>query len=124
MRRSERLAAMLAEHGIKGIIELLQPSIEKYGYDRTVDRWRLPLRATRKLLEAFQRGEQYIPPAGKEKLLCGAMTRTGTPCKRKPIPGKKRCRNHGGLSTGAKTPEGKRKIAFNLPCVRARHGLG
>lgn len=32
---------------------------------------------------------------------CGATTRGGTPCKRAPVEGKKRCKLHGGLSTGA-----------------------
>ena len=42
---------------------------------------------------------------------CGAKTRSGSPCKKFPIAGKRRCRLHGGLSTGPKTPEGKKKIA-------------
>jgi hypothetical protein len=29
---------------------------------------------------------------------CGAKTRAGTPCKRAPVPGKKRCKLHGGAS--------------------------
>lgn len=33
--------------------------------------------------------------------VCGAKTRSGNPCGNKPIAGKKRCRLHGGLSTGA-----------------------
>lgn len=37
---------------------------------------------------------------------CGAKTRTGKPCNNKPIAGKKRCRLHGGLSTGA--PKGNK----------------
>ena len=41
---------------------------------------------------------------------CNAKTRQGTPCKRKPISGGKRCRNHGGLSTGPKSEEGKERI--------------
>lgn len=32
--------------------------------------------------------------------ICGAKTRSGKPCNNKPIAGKKRCRLHGGLSTG------------------------
>lgn len=43
--------------------------------------------------------------------LCGAMTRKGTPCQRQALPNKTRCRNHGGLSTGPKTQEGRRRIA-------------
>jgi hypothetical protein len=42
---------------------------------------------------------------------CDAKTRTGAPCKRRPISGRRRCRNHGGLSTGAITPEGRARIA-------------
>lgn len=42
---------------------------------------------------------------------CGAKTRKGTPCRAKPIPGKARCKFHGGLSTGPRTPEGKARIA-------------
>ncbi|MEE8537952.1 MAG: HGGxSTG domain-containing protein [Acidobacteriota bacterium] len=47
------------------------------------------------------------------KRLCGAKTRQGTPCHRKGLPNG-RCRNHGGMSTGAKTPEGKRRALANL----------
>lgn len=32
---------------------------------------------------------------------CGAKTRSGEPCKKAPIKGSTRCRNHGGKSTGA-----------------------
>ena len=42
---------------------------------------------------------------------CGAKTRRGTPCQTPAITGKARCRLHGGLSTGPKTPEGKARIA-------------
>lgn len=33
--------------------------------------------------------------------LCGAKTRSGEPCKRHAVPGSKRCKLHGGKSTGA-----------------------
>ncbi len=42
---------------------------------------------------------------------CDARTRRGTTCMCKPIPGKRRCKFHGGLSTGPRTPEGKARIA-------------
>ena len=42
---------------------------------------------------------------------CGAKTRKGIPCKCKPLPGKRRCKFHGGLSTGPKTREGRERIA-------------
>ena len=49
---------------------------------------------------------------------CGATTRSGSPCKKFPIAGKRRCRLHGGLSTGPKTPEGKKQIAV----AQLKHG--
>ena len=41
---------------------------------------------------------------------CGARTRAGTPC-RSPAMGNRRCRLHGGLSTGPRTPEGLARLA-------------
>ena len=48
---------------------------------------------------------------------CGAKTRAGRPCQRKVVLGKTRCPNHGGLSTGPKSPEGK---ARSLAALRRR----
>ena len=42
---------------------------------------------------------------------CGAKTRKGQPCRAKPLPGKRRCKFHGGMSTGPKTPEGRMKVS-------------
>jgi transcriptional regulator with XRE-family HTH domain len=42
---------------------------------------------------------------------CGAQTRKGTPCRAKALPGKTRCKFHGGASTGPRTAEGKARIA-------------
>jgi hypothetical protein len=43
---------------------------------------------------------------------CGARTRRdGHPCYWEPEPGKKRCKFHGGRSTGPTTLEGKARIA-------------
>ena len=42
---------------------------------------------------------------------CGAHARsTGQPCKAKALTNG-RCKNHGGMSTGPKTPEGRQAIA-------------
>ncbi|WP_188907097.1 HGGxSTG domain-containing protein [Aureimonas endophytica] len=46
----------------------------------------------------------------KDRPLCGAKTRAGGSCAMRTEPGKKRCRLHGGLSTGPKTPEGIERI--------------
>jgi hypothetical protein len=45
--------------------------------------------------------------------LCGAKTRLGRPCIATALPNG-RCSNHGGLSTGARTPEGKAKSLSKL----------
>ncbi len=47
----------------------------------------------------------------RDRPFCGAKTRTGGTCSHKVIPGKIRCRYHGGKSTGPKTNEGRARIA-------------
>lgn len=54
-------------------------------------------------------GGPAIPPA--ERPTCGAKTRSGGTCARKVIPGKIRCRFHGGKSTGPRPPEDRARIA-------------
>jgi hypothetical protein len=44
-------------------------------------------------------------------LRCGARTRKGSPCQCKPMPGKRRCRLHGGLSTGARSEAGRARLS-------------
>ena len=45
------------------------------------------------------------------KVSCGAHAKsTGHPCKAKAL-ANGRCKNHGGMSTGPKTPEGRQAIA-------------
>jgi hypothetical protein len=51
------------------------------------------------------------PLRRKDRPRCGAKTRKGTPCLVRVEAGKRRCRFHGGLSTGPRTPEGKARIA-------------
>jgi hypothetical protein len=41
---------------------------------------------------------------------CGARTRKGTPCQAQGLGRGGRCKNHGGMSTGARTPEGRQRI--------------
>ena len=50
---------------------------------------------------------------------CGARTRQGTPCACPAVRGKKRCRLHGGLSTGPRTAEGMARSKQ----ARWKHGL-
>ena len=49
--------------------------------------------------------------AARLRVQCGAKTRKGTACRNKSEPGKRRCKFHGGLSTGPRTPEGRARIA-------------
>lgn len=46
--------------------------------------------------------------------------RDGKPCQAKSEPGKRRCRFHGGRSTGPRTPEGKARALANLRQYRGR----
>ena len=47
----------------------------------------------------------------KQKIKCGAHARTtGNPCQAKALTNG-RCKNHGGMSTGPKTSEGRHTIA-------------
>lgn len=107
IKRAERMQGMLDLLGDAGFIALVLDTAEKHGIDRAIDRLQLPLLATMALLE----GKHYTPPV---VILCGAKTRKGTACVRKPIDGKRRCRNHGGLSTGPRTVEGKAKAGKGL----------
>ena len=54
------------------------------------------------------------PPRSYEWAICGAKTRSGGLCKRHDIQINGRCRLHGGLSTGPKTVEGKKRSSQNF----------
>lgn len=49
-------------------------------------------------------------------LRCGARTRKGTPCQAPVVwwRGIPKCKLHGGMSTGARTPEGRARALRNL----------
>jgi hypothetical protein len=60
-------------------------------------------------------------PKNKDRHRCGAKLHNQLAwCHRWPVKGKKRCRLHGGLSTGAKTPEGKARVLAALSEGRRR----
>ena len=59
-------------------------------------------------LAAFK--EREAARAARRRVICGAKTRKGTPCRNKSEPGRRRCKFHGGRSTGARTPEGIERI--------------
>ena len=51
------------------------------------------------------------PVPRKHRPRCGAKTRAGGECQVRVEAGKRRCRFHGGCSTGPKTEEGRARIA-------------
>ena len=55
---------------------------------------------------------------GQTPIRCGAKTREGTTCSKFPMEGKRRCRLHGGLSTGPKTHAGRAAIS----AANTKHG--
>jgi hypothetical protein len=59
---------------------------------------------------------QGLPKSGsRDKQRCGAkLHRKLAACRRWPVPGRTRCKLHGGLSTGARTPEGKARVLAAL----------
>jgi len=62
-------------------------------------------RVARMLIRCINHQARQTPTKGEK---CEARTRQGTPCQA-PAGWNGRCRNHGGLTTGPKTPEGKKK---------------
>ena len=54
-------------------------------------------------------------PESCRGLTCGAKRRDGKPCPSQDLYTNGRCRAHGGLSTGPRTLEGKRRSAMNVP---------
>lgn len=52
---------------------------------------------------------------------CGARRRSdGQPCQALSVPGKRRCKWHGGCSTGPRTESGRRAAISNLKCGSQR----
>lgn len=53
------------------------------------------------------------------KKMCWAKTRQGTPCQNTRLYKNGRCKNHGGLSTGPRTLQGKARALANLKKPKA-----
>ena len=54
----------------------------------------------------------------KRKQICGALNRQGLPCQAKMLLRGRRCRNHGGMSSGAKTLEGRARAVYAMHGAR------
>lgn len=75
-----------------------------------------PLRACVRAYDSGRAGNHKITARlEKQADKCGAARhRDGLPCQARPEPGKRRCRFHGGRSTGPTTEAGKAKAQANL----------
>ena len=62
-----------------------------------------------------------LPTGNKARVICGARRRRdGQPCQGLSVPGKQRCKWHGGASTGPRTNEGRKRSMANLWQCRSR----
>ncbi|MFM9848877.1 MAG: HGGxSTG domain-containing protein [Hyphomicrobiaceae bacterium] len=61
-------------------------------------------------MRAWSKTVPAVVARRKSSSPCGARTRTGAPCRRTGL-GNGRCANHGGMSSGPKTPVGRARIA-------------
>ena len=78
---------------------------------RTCSRRQCGIGADCRQLRALGLAGNRMPLPQKKRPLCGARNRRGKPCAVRVEPGKRRCRFHGGLSTGPKTAAGRERIA-------------
>jgi hypothetical protein len=96
--------ALMTEERLRQLAK--QPGAPRY--DRKAIRKRLREKYAEDL--AYERAGQHRVPKF-DRVRCGARTRQGAACKRLPVPGSERCKNHGGLSSGPRTEAGKQRIA-------------
>lgn len=70
-------------------------------------------------VEEIMRETDYVPPRWfRRQILCDAHARTtGKPCRASAMRNG-RCKLHGGMSTGPRTPEGRARC---IAATRARH---
>jgi len=63
---------------------------------------------------------EFSYPYRKAARICGARKKTGERCRCKALHRGGKCKFHGGLSTGAKTPEGKARAIAAMKAGQAR----
>jgi hypothetical protein len=96
LRVAEATDMMMGTYRPGRYLKLIRDCAEAEAEDAAARQWRK---------DQKQRMQKKAHP------LCGAVTRGGSACKAKAVPGKRRCRLHGGLSTGPKTQTGREAIA-------------
>lgn len=93
-------------HGLKLIVEALGLPPEIYVRSHRRSKFGYFSACSRAGDGVLQHGSKVSP-----NNRCGARTRSGTLCQAKPAHGNRRCKFHGGMSTGPKSPKGRQKIA-------------
>lgn len=106
----ERAADLLAEGRTEEAAPLLASLPPTFAMGARIDSGRYEYGSGSGWMKPRLLAREPRPPR-VERARCGARTRKGTPCRCQPVEGKRRCRYHGGLSTGPKTAEGRRRIA-------------
>ena len=97
-----------------GVYAAVHAGVDKSGRPRRVDKVRTGSEQQRWLWQRAYAMDRH------DRVVCGARRRgDGQPCQALSVPGKRRCKWHGGMSTGPRTAEGKPKCAANLPVVKS-----
>jgi hypothetical protein len=78
---------------------------------KTCDDGECRLGAACKAMQAYGLAGDGSALPRKQRPACGVRNRRGVACSVRVEPGKRRCRFHGGLSTGPKTAAGKARIS-------------
>jgi hypothetical protein len=112
----QRIQALAQQQHMQGAIASCRIGIERQLVDRQrkLQEWRR-LHDERVHLCELRRA--------RNQSRCGAKTRTGKPCERRPELGRSRCRNHGGCSTGPRTEQGRARALAALERGRRRVAL-
>lgn len=105
-RTLERLVSRM--ESARSVSVMLDRSARVIDVLTTFERYRAELFAAR-----VKRANGGIHPDEKWRR-CGAKTRAGSACSSRPVWGRRRCRMHGGSSTGPKTAEGRARALANL----------
>src|SRR5262245_58234088 len=89
-------------------VQILRVRLRRAGKAATGARWHAVVLARERASEERARLRELRSKP------CGARTRAGLPCRRKGLGKGGRCPNHGGKSTGPRTPEGRARISAAL----------
>jgi hypothetical protein len=100
-------------HGLSGLPDYSRPSAGARAVDGSYSIAKADAQlevAVAKALASQQ--ERDAQRRARVRVICSAKTtRTGKPCRNKSEAGRRRCKHHGGRSTGPKTAEGRERIA-------------